>query len=77
MAVDFVVLVIAFEPHDLALPFEREHVRGDPIQEPAIVTDDDRTPGKGEQRFLERSQGVDVEIVRWLVEEQQIRAAFQ
>lgn len=32
-----VILVVAFEPDDLAFVFERENVRGDAIEEPAIV----------------------------------------
>src|SRR4051812_13035623 len=32
-------LVIPLEPDDLTVPFEREDVRGDPVEEPAIVAD--------------------------------------
>src|SRR5258708_2578766 len=62
-AVGFVVLVVAFGPHDLALALEGEHVGGDAGEEPAGVADDDHTAGEGEQRFLERPQRVDVEVV--------------
>src|SRR5512133_143813 len=34
LAIRFVVLVVALEPHDLAVAFEGQHVRGDPIEEP-------------------------------------------
>src|SRR6476661_7921719 len=77
MPVGFVVLVVAFEPHDLAVAFEREHVRGDAIEKPAIVADDDGAAGKRQQRFLERSQRVDVEIVGRLVEQEQVRSALE
>src|SRR5262249_34372353 len=47
------------------------------IEEPAIVADDDRAAGELEQRFLERSQRVDVEIIGGLVEQDQVRAALE
>ena len=77
LPVGFVVLIVALEPHDLAVAFEREHVRGDAVEEPAIVADDDGAAGEVEQRFLERAQRVDVEIVGRLVEQQQVAALLQ
>src|SRR5690606_1448437 len=41
-------LVVALEPHHLAVALEGEHVRGDAIQEPAIVADDDGAAGEVE-----------------------------
>src|SRR5262245_40323681 len=32
-----VVLVVPLEPGDLAVPFERQDVGGDPVEEPAVV----------------------------------------
>src|SRR5262245_4763707 len=77
LPIRFVVLIVAFEPLDLAVAFERQDVRGDPIEEPAIVRDDDGAAGELEERLLERAQGVNVEIVRWFVEKQQIAPALQ
>jgi len=54
MAVGFVILVIPLEPHDLALSLEREHVRGDAVEEPAIVADDDNTARELQQGLFER-----------------------
>src|SRR5690606_7178430 len=34
-------VVVAFEPDDLAVPLEGEDVRGDAVEEPAVVADDD------------------------------------
>ena len=75
LPIGLVVLVVAFEPHDLAVALEGEHVRGDAVEEPAIVADDDGAAGEVEQRLLERAQRVDVEIVGRLVEQQQVAAA--
>ena len=70
-------LEVALEPHDLGVALEREHVRGDAVEEPAIVGDDHRAAREGQQRLLERAQRVDVEIVGRLVEQQHVAAAAQ
>ena len=72
--VGLVVLVVALEPDDLAVAFERQDVRRDAIEEPAIVADDDGAAGERQQRLLERAQRVDVEVVGRLVEQQQVRS---
>src|SRR5687767_5276366 len=57
-----VALVIPFVPHRLAVALEGEDVRGDAIEEPAVVRDDHRAAGEVEQRNLERPQRIDIEI---------------
>src|SRR6185312_10273238 len=37
-----VFLVVPFVPHHLAVALEREHVRRDAVEEPAVVRDDHR-----------------------------------
>ena len=39
--------------------------------------DDDRAAGEIEQRFLQRAQGVDIEVVGRLVQQQEIGAGLQ
>src|SRR4051794_39722733 len=68
---------IALEPLDVALALEGEDVGRDAVQEPAVVADDDRAAGVVLERFLQRPQGVDVEVVRRLVEEEHVRARLQ
>src|SRR3954453_18157464 len=68
---------VAFEPRDLRVPLERKDVRGDAVEEPAVVSDHDRAACEVQQRVLERAQRVHVEIVRRLVEEQHVAAALQ
>ena len=65
----------ALEPRRLRVALEREDVRRDAVEEPAIVGDHDRAAGEVEQRVFERAQRVDVEIVRRLVEQQHVAAA--
>src|SRR5579875_2461055 len=65
-------LEVALEPPDLGIALEGEHVGGDAVEKPPVVGDHDGTPGKGEQGLLERAQRVDVEVVRRLVEQEQV-----
>ena len=68
-AIGFVVAEVPFEPADLGLALEGQHVGGDPVEEPAVVADDHRTAGEGEERFFEGPQGVDIEVVGRFVEQ--------
>src|SRR2546428_4257115 len=70
-------LVVALEPADAAVAFEDEQVRGDAVEEPAVVADDDDAAGKVEERLLERAQRVHVEIVRRFVQQQHVAAGAQ
>src|SRR6516164_9207040 len=72
-----VLLEVAREPLDVAVALERQNVRGDAVEEPAIVADDDGAAGKILERLLERAQRIDVEIVRGLVEQQHIGARLE
>ena len=62
--IGFVVLIVPFEPDDLAVALERQHVRRNPVQEPPIVADEDGAPGEIEQGVFERTQRVDVQLER-------------
>src|SRR5665213_1697956 len=75
--VGFVVTEVTLVPNHLAVSFERENVGGDAIEEPPIVADHDRASGEVEERVLERSQGVDVEIVGGFVKEENVAACHQ
>src|SRR5262249_7599789 len=62
-----VFLIVAFEPDDFRIALERQDVRGDAVEEPAIVRNHDSAAGEREQRFFERAQRFDVEVVGGLV----------
>ena len=72
-----IAVEIAFEPFDVAVAFEREDVRGEAVQEPAIVADHDGAAGEIFQRSFERLQRFDVEIVGRFVEQQHVGAGEQ
>ena len=77
LLVGFVVVIIAFEPFDMAVAFERQHVGGDAVQEPAVMADDHGAAGKFLQRRFQRPQRVDIQIVGGLIEQKKIGARFQ
>src|SRR5436305_7827970 len=67
----------ALEPRRLAVALEREDVRRDAVEEPAVVGDHHRAAGEVEERLLERAQRVDVEVVGRLVEQEHVAPAAQ
>ncbi len=72
-----VVADVALEEPDLAVALEGEDVGRDPVQEPAVVADDDDAAGERLEPGLQRPQRVDVEVVRRLVEEQDVAAGLE
>ena len=68
-AVGFVFAVGAGEEFDLRVAFKGEDVRSDAVEESAVVRDDERGTGEGEDGFFQRAQGFDVQIVGWFVQE--------
>lgn len=80
-AVGLIGLEVALEPIPVARvlvgAFPRQDVRGDAVQEHAVVANDHRAARELEQRRLERGQRLDVKIVRGLVEEQQVAALLE
>src|SRR5579872_2440571 len=63
----FVVGEIALEPLDMAVAFESQHVRGDAVEEEAVVARDEGAAGEVDERLFQRPQRVDVEVVGRLV----------
>ncbi len=76
-AIFLVFAVAAFEEEYFAGLLERQRMRGNAIQEPAIVRDDHGAAGEVEQGLFQGAQGFDVEVVGRLVEQQQVATALQ
>jgi len=76
-SVRFVFRIISVEPDDLTLPFKGEDVRRNAVEEPAIMADHQGAAGKIFQGFLQGAHGVDVEVVRRLVQQEDIGPLFQ
>jgi hypothetical protein len=51
----FVIRIVSFKPKDFAVAFEREYVRRNTIEKPAIVRDDHCAAGEVFKRFFKRS----------------------
>ena len=76
-AVFFVGFVVALEPFHVAVALKSENVCGDAIQEPAVMADYHGATGKIQQRFFQRTQGVNVKIICWFVKQNQIGTRLQ
>src|SRR5262245_36089540 len=50
-------------------------MRGDPVEEPAVVADDNDAAGEVQNRFLEGPQRINVQVVGRLVEQEHVAAA--
>jgi hypothetical protein len=71
------IFEIAFEPFDMAVAFEGQDVGGQAIEEEAVVADDHGAAGEVFERFFQRAQGFDVEVVGRFVEQQHVAALLQ
>ena len=58
-----------------ALP--RENVCGDAVEEPSVVARDDRAAREFEQRLFQALERLGVEVVRRLVEQQEVAALLE
>ncbi len=68
----FVFGITAFEKYNLRIAFKSENMGSNAIKKPAVVRNNYRAAGKVFKTFFERSQGVNVNIVGWLIEQQYI-----
>ncbi|ELP47394.1 30S ribosomal protein S5 [Mycobacterium avium subsp. paratuberculosis S5] len=81
---DLVLLVrseVALEPEPLGLvvvvTLPGQDVRAGAVQEPAVVRDDHRAAREIHQRVLQRAQGLDVQVVGRLVQQDQVAALLE
>src|SRR5262249_10322310 len=77
LLVGLVLLVVAGEEAPLRITLGREDVRGDAVEEPAVVADHQHAAGEFQQRVLQRTQRLHVEVVRGFVEQQYVAALQQ
>src|SRR3989338_625038 len=64
-----IFLVVAVEERPLGIAFRREDMRGDAVEEPAVVGDHHNAAGEFEQGVFEGAQGFHVEVVGGFVEQ--------
>ena len=77
LLVFLIVGEVAFEPFDMALALEGQDVRREPIQEEAVMRNHDSAARKIFERRFESAERFRIEIVRRLVEQQQVAALLQ
>src|SRR6218665_149461 len=79
--VGFIGLKISLEPVPVCRislgAFVGENVRGDPVEEPPIVGDDNGASWKLKKRVFEAGEGFDVEVVGRFVEKQHVAALLK
>ena len=73
----FIHAEIAFEPFDVAVAFERQNMGRQAIEEEAVMADDHGAAREIFDRFFERRQRFDVEVVGRFVEQENVAALFQ
>ena len=73
----FVGLKIAVAPVDVAIPLERQDMRCQTVEKPAVVAHHDRTAGKIGDRLFQCPQRIDVDVVGRFVQQQHVRSASQ
>lgn len=75
--VDFIFRVTSLEEEDLAIALEGKDVGTDAVEEPTVVTDDHGTTGESFETFLQGTEGVHVDVVGRLIEEQHVAFLLQ
>ena len=68
---------VAFDVRNGAARLEGEHMRGDAIEEGAVVRDDEGAAGEIEQEIFQRAERRQIQIVRRLVEEKDVGPAAE
>ena len=61
--------IISRKPMHMTIALKGHDMRRDPVEKPAIVGDNNRATGKSFQRFLQRANGIHIEVVGGLVEQ--------
>jgi len=62
-----VFAVCAGKPDNARFILECQDMGRNPIKKPAIMGNDERASGEIDECVFQRSQGVDIEIVRWFI----------
>ncbi|KMS64631.1 hypothetical protein BVRB_018280, partial [Beta vulgaris subsp. vulgaris] len=77
LLVGFVLVEVAVEEEPLRVAFAGEDVGADAVQEPAVMADDHGRAGELQQRFFQRAQRFDVQVVGRFVQHQHVAALGQ
>ena len=72
-----IIGVAAFVKDDFGVALKGENVCTDAVEEPAVVRDNNGASGEGFEAFLEGAERIHVNVVRWLVEEEDVGFGLQ
>ena len=72
-----VIIVVADAVGQPTLAFECQDFRADAVEKIAVVTHDQDYAGKGNERLFEHAQRGQIEVVGWLVENEEIAAILE
>ena len=75
--VNLIIRVATLEEEHLAIALKGKDVRTDTVKEPTVVADHNSTAGKALKTLLQSTQGVDIDVVGRLVEQQHIALLLQ
>jgi len=73
----FILREVAFKPTHLTVAFERKNVCCNAVKEPAVVANHYCTTRKLLKSIFQGTQGVDVEVVCWFVQQQNVSTALE
>ena len=76
-AIRFIFRPVPLEKRYTAVPFKGEDMGGDAIQKPSIVADDHRTAAEIKKGFFQGPQGVHIQIVGGLIQQEHIGLLFE
>jgi hypothetical protein len=65
-----VTRIVARKPMDVTIALKGHDMSRDPVEKPAIMGDNNCATGKSFQRFLQRANGIHIEVIGGLVEQQ-------
>ncbi len=71
-SISLILGIAPLEPDDGALTFKRQNMGGDPIEEPAVMTDHNHRASKIFDGLLQCSKGVHIEVIRRFVQKKDI-----
>jgi hypothetical protein len=76
LAVLFVFGIVSVEPDNTAVSLKGKDMCCNSVKKPPVVRDHNGAAGKTPKRFLQRTQCIDIKIVRWFIKEKHVRTFF-
>ena len=72
LSIRLILGIVSLEPDNVALPFKRQNMGGDPIEKPPVMADHNHRARKVFEGLLQCSQGIHIQVIRGLVQKKDI-----